>query len=387
MNRSIIHIDVTDFYIQIERVLEPKLSSRPLAIAIETATRSIIFSSSVEARQNGIFRGMPVAQAKKQCPDLRILPPNEELYARGMDALINIFGQFTPIFEPLRFGHAYLDMTGSDRLFGGMKDAAAKMQKEINQRLQLEASAGVASNKLVSKVASSYITNIGDKFGLCNVRFGDEEPFLAPLKIGYLPGVEKKIRQELIDLNVRIIRELAMISAEHLQTVFGKFGILLHQRARGIDNRPVQPLKHSPEIVELENLTEDSNDFYLLRSKVFLMLSRIVHRLRSDNIQTKRIVVTIHYSDYKEDTVQKKCPGTNNEIELASVVEEIFEKALSRRVRVRKIVLKAADLCKESKQLFLFENNINQKDKAVAVAIEKIKNRFGQNSIQFGRAF
>ena len=157
MPRSIIHIDIGDFPIAVERVLEPRLRRRPVVVAVQTATRSLVAALSREAAGQGVQRGMPLPQARKYCRDLTVLPPNEELYTRATTALFGLLGRFSPLIEPLRFGHAYLDMTGSTRLFGCAVDAAARAQREIRDRLGLDAVAGVACNKLVSKVASDLL--------------------------------------------------------------------------------------------------------------------------------------------------------------------------------------------------------------------------------------
>ncbi len=386
MNRNIIHIDITDFYIAVERVLVPRLRGRPVAVAIETATRSLVFSASGEARQNGVFPGMPLYRALKNCPDLTVLPPNEELYFHATDAMMEIVSRFTPVFEPLRFGHAYLDMTGSGKLFGGVKDAAAKAQQEIRNRLRLDASAGVAGNKLVSKVASDVVSFSGEHHGLCDVRHGYEENFLAPLRVGYLPGVKNKIREQLLDLNVRLIRQLAVISSENLQMVFGRFGLLLHQRARGIDHRPVRPPKRAPEVVEVETLDDDSNDYYFLRSKMFRLLARAARHLREKKLRTGRMIIEIRYSDYKEDSARQRFTPCNDDADLAPIVNNVFDRALGRRVRVHKMTLRLGDLSPEPAQLSLFAKEKNPKLSAVTLAMDKIRDRYGEDAIRFGRA-
>ncbi len=386
MNRDIIHIDITDFHIAVERVREPRLRERPVAVAIETTTRALVFSASGEARQNGVFPGMPLYRALENCPDLSVLPPNEELYVRATRAMMGIIGRFTPVFEPLRFGHAYLDMTGGTKLFGGVKDAAAKAQKEIRERLRLDASAGIASNKLVSKVASDVVTTFSKHHRLCDVRHGYEENFLAPLRVGYLPGVKNKINEQLLDLNVRLIRQLACISSENLQMVFGRFGLLLHQRAHGIDHRPVLPPKRAPEVVEVESLDDDSNDYYFLRSKIFRLLARGARRLREKKLRTSRMIIEIRYSDYKEDGAQQRFTPYNEDAELTPIITSLFDRALSRRVRVRKMTLRLADLSPEPAQLSLFAQEKNPKLSAVTLAMDKIRDRYGDDAIRFGRA-
>jgi DNA polymerase IV len=386
MSRTVIHIDITDFHIAVERVLEPRLRNRPVAVAIETASRSLVYAVSREATRNGIHRGMPLNQALKYCPDLAVLPPNEELYARADNALMKILQQFTPVLEPLRFGHAYLDMTGSGRLFGSILDAAARARHEIQSRLNLEAAAGVAGNKLVSKVASDVIAVRDPRAGLCDVHHGEEQHFLSPLHVGYLPGVQKEIRTRLYELNIRLIRELAVINAEHLQMAFGRFGLLLHERSHGIDNRPVQPPKRSPEIVDSETLAEDSNDYDQLRGMLFRLLSACTRRLRQKNLFTRRLLLEIRYSDHKEERGQVRTEPLQNDWQMLKTAESLLERTLNRRVRVRKMILHLCDLEPANGQLTLFDQPANPKIEAVTKAMDKIRSRFGETTIRFGRA-
>lgn len=386
MSRTVIHIDVTDFHVAVERVLEPRLRDRPIAVAIETASRSLVYAASREAVQNGVHRGMPLNQALKYCPDLTVLPPNEELYARADSALMKILQQFTPILEPLRFGHAYLDMTGSGRLFGSILDAAAKARSEIRNRLSLDVAAGVAGNKLVSKVASDVIAVRDPRTGLCDVHHGDEQHFLSPLHVGYLPGVQKAVRTRLYELNIRLIRELTVIHSEHLQMVFGRFGVLLYERSRGIDPRPVQPPKRAPEIVESETLAEDSNDYDRLRSLLFRLLSSCTQRLRQKNLFTRRLLLEIRYSDHKEEQGQVRTEPRQNDWQMLNTAETLLERTLSRRIRVRKMVLHLCDLEPANPQLALFDSPDHPKIEAVTKAMDKIRSRFGDATIRFGRA-
>jgi DNA polymerase IV len=386
MNRNIIHIDIIDFHIAVERVLEPRLRQRPVAVAIETASRSLVYAVSGEAQKNGVVRGMPLPQALKYCPDLTVLPPNEELYVRATTAIQKVMGRYTPIVEPLRFGHAYMDMTGSIRLFGRVKDAAARIQREIRDELRLGSNAGVASNKLVSKVASDVVTHAHELRGLCDVRHGYEERFLSPLHVGYLPGVDKPVREQLLDLNVRIIRELALVTSENLQMVFGRFGVLLHQRAHGVDNRPVQPPRRAPEVAQAENLQEDSNDFNLLLSLAYRLLSQGTRSLRAKGLGAGRVVLEVRYSDHKEELAQQRLPATHDESVLVPVVRELLQRALSRRIRVRKLTLRLCDLSQPPQQLSLFAPEHNPRIASLTHAMDKIRDRFGEGAIRFGRA-
>ena len=386
MSRTIIHIDVSDFPVAVERVLEPRLRQRPVAVAVQTATRSLVAALSREAASQGVQRGMPLPQARKYCRDLVVLPPNEELYGRATTALLALLGRFSPVIEPLRFGHAYLDMTGSARLFGSAVDAAALAQREIRNRLRLDAVAGVASNKLVSKVASDLLCGQLPKNPLCDVHHGEEQRFLSPLPVNYLPGVQKNTRSQLLELNVHVIHELALIQAEHLQMVFGRFGLLLFQRARGIDDRPVQPARRGPEIVEPVELDEDCNDFNHLRRLTFGLLARATRRLRQADLHTRSLVVEIRYSDHQEASARMRVPAAQSDETLLSPTATTLERALTRRVRVRKITLRLGGLAPASGQLELFAPEPDPKHAALCRALDKIRDRYGDHAIRFGRA-
>jgi len=384
--RDVIHIDVVDFYIAVERVLEPRLRGRPVAVSIETAVRSMVFAASPEARRCGVSPGTPLHHARRICPDLTVLPPNEPLYRRATRAMETILSRFSPVIEPLRFGHAYVDMSGTGRLFGGVRDAAARAQREIRERLRLEASAGVAGNKLVSKVASDVAGRFEGPRGLCDVHRGSEERFLAPLEVACLPGVKKPVREQLLDLNVRIIRELAAVSVENLQMVFGRFGALLYQRAHGIDNRPVQPPRRPPQIVEVERLEGDSNDYDLLRACAFRLLSNASRRLRLAARRAGRMLLRVRYSDHREGSAQQRIRPNDDELDLLPVVEKLLDRALTRRVRVRELTLCLCDLAPPSQQMSLFEREADPRLAALTSALDRIRDRYGEEAVFFGRA-
>ncbi len=385
MNRTVIHIDVADFCVAIERVLQPRLRQRPVAVAIRTASRSLVYASSVEARQQGVSRGLPLQQALKNCPDLCVLPPNNALYRRATATMSHILARFSPVVEPLRFGHAYLDMTGSAKLFGGIKDAAVKAQKEIRQQVQLHANAGVASNKLVSKVASDIAAFEGELQRLVDVEPGDESDFLAPLQVGVLPGVNAPIRNTLLDLNIRIVRQLSLISIEHLQMVFGRFGRVLYQRANGIDNRPVRPPKRSPKIEEIGQLDQDSNDYDYLRRCLCRLLYAAARRLRKQQLYARRLCIDIYYSNHRTNRLQRCFGATADEEELLHLSQYLFERHCA-RTRVRKLVLRLENLISAPQQLSLFTPPTHHKLNALRAAMDKIRDRYGEEAIQFGRA-
>ncbi|MDZ7346166.1 MAG: hypothetical protein ONA69_05155, partial [candidate division KSB1 bacterium] len=324
--------------------------------------------------------------ARRRAPDLILLPPKADLSRRAMEAMLDVVRRYTPVYEPLRFGRAYLDMSGTERLFGRIKDAAADIQKQIRRRLNLGASAGVAGNKLVSRTAAEFVAGLGEPLGLYDVRIGEEAAFLAPLSVRYLAAGRRDVYQELWDLNLRRIRQVAETPVEHLQTVFGRLGVLLHQQANGIDPRPVMPPKQKPEIVEIDQLEEDSNDFPLLRARLHGLLACAARRLRRERLLTARLSVEILYSDQRSETTQQRFSATDDEFALTAELNALLGRAVSRRVRVRRLTLRLGDLTPPPQQLSLFDPARDPKREALIAALDRIRDRYGETAIRFGRA-
>src|SRR2546428_752177 len=154
MDRAILHLDIPAFPIAAERVVTPRLRDRPVVVAPSSSTRAPVLVSSLEARRAGVFRGMPLARAVRICRALTVPPPNEPLTRRASEAILKILSCYSPLLEPAGPGHVFLDMTGTRRLFGEAVNSADRIQREVRERLQLASTLGVASNKLVSRVAA-----------------------------------------------------------------------------------------------------------------------------------------------------------------------------------------------------------------------------------------
>jgi len=380
MERQIIHIDVDSFAIAVERVVNSRLRDRPVVMANPAINRSVIQAVSPEARQAGIYCGMMLQNALRVCRDIKIIPPNEALYSRAMRAIMNLLSQFTPLIEPVSYGHAYLDMTGTTRLFGATVDAAAKIYREIQSRLRLSTSLGVASNKLVSKVASKTTR----PKGVQEVQHGNEETFIAPLDVYYLPFFAQSVKKQLVDLNLHVIKQIADLSLQHLTMVFGRDGLKLYQASHGIDYTPVFPPQHVPNIYEQTTLAEDTNDIHVLRGALYQLTEKVGYKLRHAFQVARKMMLEIYYSDHREALGQKKLPAaTNMDRELFTVVEELLNRILTRRIRVRKLAVRYFQLEPVSRQTSLFDKPVSDKKRDLTRAIDQIRKRFGEDSLKF----
>lgn len=375
--RQVVHLDVADFAVAVERVADPGLRGRPVIVAPPTA-RSLAVSVSTEARDEGISPGMPVREARRRCRSLVVLPPDDALYARASRAVIEVAGRFSPVLEPRSRGRVYLDVTGTGRLFGPPVDLAAKIRREMVSALRLDSAVGVAVNKLVSRVAA----DLTEPAGLLDVRTGDEAPFLAPLRVSRLPGVGSAISRELLALNVRTVRQLALVERYHLLMVFGTFGAVLHQRAIGVDPRPVRPPSVKPEIDREVVLPEDTNDPALLRSALRSLVEDAGRELRARGRTASRVGLQVRYTDARTTASSRALAGPSKlEPELWRAASGLMKQVITRRVRVRSLRFKLAGLARRPEQPGLFEDARLARDTALTAALDRVRERFGEKAI------
>jgi DNA polymerase-4 len=383
MDRDLLHINITAFRVGVERVGDPALRGRPVVIAAMNSPRAVALAISREAYLEGVRKGMAVANARKFCRGLIVIPPNEQLYRKAARSVLELVAPYTPLIEPWRPGHLHLDLTGTRRLFGSAVDTAARINREIRDRLCLRNTVGVAQNKLVSRVASRVIR----PRGLCEVFAGSEAAFLAPLEVDVLPGVGDKTSAKLADFNIALVGELAAVSADHLAMAFGSMGRRLHQYARGIDDSPVRPPERAPVVAEEETLGEDANDDRAIMAVLYLLTERAGRRLRSMSCCARSMKIEIIYADHVSASREAALPEPADlDHPLFMKARELLERTWSRRVRLRWIGLTLKDLARGPQQLGLFDRDReSERERSLAVALDHVRAKFGESSLRYGR--
>jgi DNA polymerase-4 len=385
LDRHIIHFHIPAFSIAVARACQPELKGRPVVVAPPQSERALILSVSPEARKEGIFKGMPLVKAKRWCPDLTVLPPNPERMKRACQTLGEVVARYTPLWEPSRPGHIYLDVTGTGRLWGKAKDTARFLREEIKIRLSLMGSAGVAGNKLVSGIASRVMPGEG----VLDVDHGQEAPFMAPLKVNLLPGIGRFRRKILLEeLNITLVRELAVLDLGRLKLIFGRQAYLVHQRALGIDPTPVFPPHMKPMVTEEVTLPQDENDDQKLLAVLYTLVEKCAQRLRKRALRPRQAGLLIRYSDQMESKRQLRLPRRSFwDFDLYSPLESLFLKACSRRVRVRFMKIWFWDFSPSNGQLSLFHDPApDAKKKSLVIqALDRIRQRHGKDAIGYGR--
>ncbi len=390
MDRSVLNVDIAAFPIAVERVIEPSLRGRPVLVAPPGSARAPVLVVSQEAGREGVRAGMPLPVALRRCPGATVLHPNESLYKRATGAVLALLGGYSPLVEPTAPGQTFLDLTGTARLFGAAQDAAARIRREIEARLRLRPTVGLATSKLVSRVAARVIR----PDGLCDVFPGSEGPFLAPLPVGLLPAARGETRERLSDLNVTRVADLLRFSPMQIQVAFGPPGARLRCQALGIDASPVRPPETAAAIVEEETLAEDSNEEAALRRTLFGLCERAGARLRRLGARVGRLRVTLRHSD---DVLARReerlAPPVAADLVLFAQARAICERARARRVRVRWIELRCLEIARGPRQLTLFgpealdDRATGGTADSLAEAVDRIRGRFGDGAIVAGWRF
>lgn len=383
MERFVLHADFDAFFVSVERACNPSLRGRPVAVGGSPQTRGIVVAVSPEAEACGVRPAMPAVRARKLCSDLVIVQGNDHLYRRAAHAVVDHLQRYTPRYETASVDEAYLDLTGVERLFGKAVDVGARMRKEIADMFRLEMAVGVASNKLVSKVASS----LAHPGGVCDVRGGDEAHFLGPLPVGHLPGVGWATEHRLWDFNIESIRELAATDRGFLENLFGKRGRLLHAHAQGLDDTPVGRA-HKPKFVGHEvTLDTDCNDRSILRNELFGCVEIAAAQLRALGMTTRHLAVRLQYVDGIHATRTIKLPHpTDIDGEIFAASEGLMSLCLTRRSSVRQVAIRCSRLSPYDPQLRLFGDRRGyDRHRALMAAIDRIRHDHGQDSLRWGR--
>ena len=393
MDRQIVCFGIPAFEVAVVRLHDPSLSTRPVAIAPLNTSRACLREVSAEAEQEGLGIGMSVEQARRICPSLHILSPNPSRVRTAEETLLQVVRRYAPVWEPVQPGSFVMDLTGTGRLFGPAYDIAAKVQHEVLAQYRLDGVAGVGSNKLVAQTAATLI----QPSELYDVRPGSEPMFMAPLSVRSLPGLQRPCMQQVLtrldDLNLDTLGDVAESPVDALEVALGDYAAQLSRWAQGIDSLPVLPPASQPVLEETVLLDPDEIDDPVLTGRLLTRLQRLCRTLRNQRRVCGRLSLTIRYSDHLEVTKHERVtPETCWECDLSSVVLSLFQKCMRRRIRLRTMTLCMTGLAEYAEQGALFdtrpldEQRRQERAKKLAVALDQLHARFGEQSIRYGRS-
>jgi len=385
MDRSIIHLNIADFAVAVERVVDRRLQGRPLIVAPDGSARAMVYDMSEEAYQCGVHKNMTLHNARRLCRDALILPPRPDRYERVMQALFKQALPYSPLVEAGDAdGHLFVDITGTSRLFGPPIDVAWRLRRQVKADLGLDPIWSVASNKLVAKVATRLVKPTGEYV----VGTGDEAGFLSPLPVWLVPGIEQDDLNRLREFNFTRVSQVTSLSLEHLRVPFGSRARFVYETVRGIDPSPVLPVgRQRPVVISDHDFDEDTNTQAVLEGALYRMTEKAGRRLRRQRRAARRIIVALDYSDGLRCVRQSAVkPATANDLMLFKAARKALNLARSRRLRIRHMRLTCDRLIFPPAQMALFPEERRDKEKqdSIVAAIDRIRSRFGQSGIQIG---
>jgi DNA polymerase-4 len=385
MERSIIHINVADFAVAVERLADRRLQERPLIIAPEGAARATVYDMSEEAYQSGVRKGMPLERARRLCRPARILPPHAARYEQAMTDLLRQALPFSPLIEPGEDdGHLFVDVSGTSRIFGPPADVASRLRRQTRTALGLDPIWSLAANKLVAKVASRLVKPLGEYI----VAPGDEERFLAPLPVWLIPGIDERDLIRLREFNLTRVGQVTALGRTHLEAGFGRRADFLTDLLRGIDTTPVNPLGgQPPRLILNHTFGNDTHSPLRVEGVLHTLVAQAGRALRHQGRVTRRISIFVDYSDGRRCVRQTGVrPPTANDLALFPFACRTLHTAWTRRVRIRHLRLICDRLIYPPAQMPLFQDDPRMavRQESIVAVMDRIRDRFGDPAVRMG---
>jgi len=381
MARCILHIDLDAFFVSVEQVFNPALRGKPVVVGGDPTGRGVVACASYEARAYGLKSGMPLARAHRLCPHAIFLSGNFHRYSDASERFMAILSEFTPDIEPIGLEEAYLDLSGFESLYGPARETALRIKQRIKGELGITASVGIASSKVVAKVASG----LSKPDGLIEVAPGQERLFLAPLPIAKLPGVGAKGETVLKRMGIKTMGELSRLPLSFMKQTFGVWGEVLHRYANGMDNSKVEAALGPPKSISRSTtFARDTLDRGFLKAMLHYLSERVGAELRAQGKQSMCITLKLRYTDFETITRSHTLKqAADTDWMIFEVGCMLLEKALEHRaVLVRLIGIGVSNLV-EGRQLNMFDpwaellEQLNQ-------AIDNIRDKYGFTAIESG---
>lgn len=379
-NRYIIHVDMDAFFAAIEERDRPELKGKPIVVGADPKGgkgRGVVSACSYAARKYGVHSAMPISSAYKICPECIFLPVDFEKYNRVSSKIVEILGNFSPELEQVSVDEAFLDITGTYKLFGTPRQTCLKIKERIKNQTGLTASIGLAPNKMAAKIASG----LEKPDGLVEVKKEDLISFLCPLDVGLIWGVGPKTKWELNRMGINTIGDLAERSEDELISLFGKNGGWFWEVSHGIDESEVVTEHETKSISNESTFDEDTADRRLIEKELAALSELVADRLREGKIKARTVTLKIRLEGFhtytRSTTLQEP---TNFTEDMIRAVQKLYEDFEIKKIKVRLVGVRASNLSKTFEP-DLFRANPSAKTEALHNAIDRIKIRFGKSSI------
>jgi DNA polymerase-4 len=388
MQRLICHVDMDAFFVSVEELFNPSLKGKPVVVGGKADQRGVVAAASYAARKFGVHSAMPLRTAARLCPNAIFVEGQPGRYRQYSKKVYEILNRFTPKVEMASIDEAYLDLTGTGRLFGPPLKVAHTLHETIGNETGLKCSLGLASSRLVAKVSSDQ----AKPNGVVYIMPGHEASFLAPLDIRKIPGVGQKTEASLHKIGVRKVGDLAGLDEHFLASHFGRWGLALSGKAKGEDaggwfDTEVGADDNPKSISHEHTFSEDTCDREKLEAALLKLSEMVAKRLREHKLYARTIQLKLRYDDFS--TITRACSldhATQLDREVAGAAIQMFRKAWDGKASIRLLGVHAGSLEASEGQMSLLDEPETERLRRAFRSVDHIRNRFGAASISFAKS-
>lgn len=395
----ILHIDMDAFYASVEERDQPELKGKPLVVGGTPQGRGVVAAANYAAREFGVRSAMPTSRALRLCPNLIVLRPRGSIYSQVSGQIKGIFKRYTPIIEPLSLDEAFLDVEGSEKLYGSAEVIGQRIKAEIRDELQLVASVGVAPNKFLAKLASDH----EKPDGFTVIQTDGVQTFLDPLPVGRIWGVGKVAQRRLTNHGIHSVRDLRQTSLEFLQQEFGSIGNRLWQLSHGRDERRVITDSEAKSISHERTFGIDITQIDTLESVALSLTEGVCFRLRDAEQKARTVNLKVRFHDFSTVTRSKTLESySDGTLEIWNTLKGLIRDLLRRRSFSVRLIgvgvsnFETSSLSETSVQVQsdLFSDAVvktvspetDRKQDQLDQLSDKIRRKYGKNTIKRGKS-
>ena len=371
------------FFVSVEELFDPSLKGKPVVVGGRPNERGVVAAASYAARKFGVHSAMPLRTAYKMCPQAIFVDGHPERYRDCSRKVREVLDGFTPLVEMASIDEAYLDITGTERLYGPPLRAAHILHERMKQATSLNCSIGIAAARMVAKICSDQ----AKPNGILWVVPGHEAAFLAPLDVRKVPGVGKVTEKNLHDLGIRRVGDLAKLDEAFLEERFGKWGLALAGKSRGLDaggwyDTEIGEEEGPKSISHEHTFSEDTADLEHIESTLARLSEMVGRRLREHGLEARTLQLKLRYSDFSTFTRAHTPPrATQLDTEIFEEIRELFQRNWKQGAKVRLLGVHASGWAEGGEQMDLLDGERHEKWKGAMAAADRLRDKFGEKAV------
>lgn len=384
--KTVFHVDMDAFFVSVEEIFDPSLKGKAVVVGGSRDQRGVVSAASYAARKFGVHSAMPLRTAAKLCPHAIFVEGHPERYREYSGKVYAVLQGFSPLVEMASVDEAYVDMTGTERLLGPPLRAAHTLHETMKADTGLNCSIGIATSKLVAKIASDQ----AKPNGILSVMPGVEAHFLAPLEVRRIPGVGKVTEKNLHAIGIRRIGDLAALEEADLEARFGKWGLALAGKSQGFDaggwfDSEIGERDQPKSISHEHTFDSDTLDPDRIDSTIAHLAEKVGRRLREHGLYARTIQLKLRYSDFSTITRAHSLPApTQIDIDLVENARKLVRDNWDRKRTIRLLGVHASGFVEERGQMNLIDGGRSERWRQALEATDKLRDRFGESAVSLG---